>query len=347
MKRFSYLDMVKELLSEKDFLRFEKLYMRSVKKSVKLMKSRLSEEVLREELWKSWWELQAPEFSFDGRVYDDVLFVEKEDKQSLGSHFLHQAGCLYVQEMAAGMSVQVLFNWEIASQARNDLVVLDMCGAPGGKSVQIADRLKSVDCFAGSQWQSVLIANEMHPWRRKALQANLERCGFENVLLTGYDGRKFGELLSEQCDKVLLDAPCSGEGMQYKSDFKVYQWNEKVVRKIASVQEELLVSGLQALKVWGELVYSTCTTNVIENELVVAKVLERFGDAIELLDVEINQKSEWISEWRGEEILDIDLAKKLARFWPHVQGTGGFFIAKFRKVKKFLQEMSLSWYVSP
>jgi len=77
----------------------------------------------------------------------------------------------------------------------------------------------------------------------------LERCGFENVLLTGYDGRKFGELLSEQCDKVLLDAPCSGEGMQYKSDFKVYQWNEKVVRKIASVQEELLVSGLQALKV--------------------------------------------------------------------------------------------------
>jgi 16S rRNA C967 or C1407 C5-methylase (RsmB/RsmF family) len=106
-----------------------------------------------------------------------------------------------------------------------------MCAAPGGKSIQLADR------NAG-----LLIANELNPNRRKALKANLERCGIRNVCITGYDGRKLGDLLYEQCDKVLLDAPCSGEGMQYKSDFKIYHWNEKQVKKLAYLQKELLIS---------------------------------------------------------------------------------------------------------
>ena len=113
-----------------------------------------------------------------------------------------------------------------------------MCAAPGGKSIQIAD--------TGVE---LLISNELNPSRRKALKSNLERCGIWNSTITAYDGRIIGHLLSEQCDKVLLDAPCSGEGMQYKSDFKIYQRKEKSVKKIAHLQKELLISGLQALKV--------------------------------------------------------------------------------------------------
>jgi len=95
----------------------------------------------------------------------------------------------------------------------------------------------------------LLIANELNPNRRKALKANLERCGIRNAIITGYDGKELGDLLYEQCDKVLLDAPCSGEGMQYKSDFKIYQRNEKQAKKLAHTQYELLISGCKALKI--------------------------------------------------------------------------------------------------
>jgi 16S rRNA (cytosine1407-C5)-methyltransferase len=116
--------------------------------------------------------------------------------------------------------------------------VLDLCAAPGGKSIQLAD-----------QKAGLLISNELNPIRRKALKANLERCGIWNTIVTGYDGRVLGNLLYEQCDKVLLDAPCSGEGMQYKSDVTIYQRNEKVIRKLAHMQYELLIAGLTALKI--------------------------------------------------------------------------------------------------
>jgi 16S rRNA (cytosine1407-C5)-methyltransferase len=133
--------------------------------------------------------------------------------------------------MAAGLPAQIL-------NVKTDDIVLDMCAAPGGKSIQLAD-----------QNIGLLIANELNPNRRKALKSNLERCNIYNSIITGYDGRDLGELLAEQCDKVLLDAPCSGEGMQYKSDFKVYQWNKKQVQKLAHLQTELLISGLTCLKI--------------------------------------------------------------------------------------------------
>ena len=86
---------------------------------------------------------------------------------------------------------------------------------------------------------------------------------------------------------MLLDAPCSGEGMQYKKEFKVYQWNEKKVRKLAQLQRELFISAFKALKVGGEMVYSTCTTNVIENEENVEYFLREFEGSLELVKVEM------------------------------------------------------------
>jgi hypothetical protein len=108
MKRLRYVDMVKELLTEEEFLQFEQRYTQPVQKSIKPLFSRIESSLFQETLACDGRKLRAPEFFDGGKVYDDVLFVEKEDKQSLGSHWFHQAGLLYVQEMAAGMAAQVL-----------------------------------------------------------------------------------------------------------------------------------------------------------------------------------------------------------------------------------------------
>jgi len=306
MKKFSYLDMVKTLLPEEEFEAFIQSYTQSLKKSIKILKSNQHNfSTTHKQLTNDGRSLTPPNFSRKGKNYDDVFFVDKTDKQSLWSHLLHQQGAFYVQEIAAGLPTQIL-------NVQPGEIVLDLCAAPGGKSIQLADKL---------WFNGLLIANELNPSRRKALKANLERCGIRNNIITGYDGKQLGNLLYEQCDKVLLDAPCSGEGMQYKSDFKIYQWNEKQVRKLAHIQYELLTAGFKALKIWGELVYSTCTTNTIENEGVVTKILEELGDSIELVNVEIEEKSKGIG---------ID---HVARFRPHIHHTGGFFIAKFKKNK--------------
>ena len=330
MKSISYLDMVKEILNESEFFEFEKCYNNPVKKSIKILNHRgykskksdlhdIVQSILSQER-----DLSEPDFSYNWNKYNDVLFATRKENlksASLWSHYLHQAGLIYVQEMAASLSVQMLEiqKWDY---------VLDMCAAPWGKSVQIADRLE--DWF--------LISNEIDSWRKKALESNLHRCGIFNVWVINQDWCVIWDKLPKTFDKVLVDAPCSWEWMQYKSDKKVRQRDEKKSKKLSDLQIQLLISWLKALKVWGELVYSTCTTNILENEYVVSEVLKEYWDKIELLPVPLNEKSDWICSWRWNEILSPENAKKVARLWPHVHWTGGFFIAKFRKIQSFWTE---------
>ena len=327
MKSISYLDMVKEILNELEFSQFEKCYNNPVKKSIKILNHRWYKNkkpdlhnIIYSTISKEW-DLSEPDFSCNWNKYNDVLFAtRKEDLKpsSLWSHYLHQAWLIYVQEMAASLSVQILWvqPWDY---------VLDMCAAPWGKSVQIADRLK--DWF--------LISNEIDQWRKKALESNLHRCGIFNVWVINQDWCTIWDKLIETFDKVLVDAPCSWEWMQYKSDKKVRQRDEKKSKKLSELQIQLLISWLKSLKVWGELVYSTCTTNVLENEYVVSEVLKEYWDKIELLPVPLDEKSDWVCVWRWNEILSLENVKKVARLRPHVHWTGGFFIAKFRKITSF------------
>ena len=327
MKSISYLDMVKEILNESDFSEFQKCYNNPVKKSIKILnhrwyKNKKSDlyDIVKSTLSQER-DLSEPDFSYNWKKYNDVLFATRKENlksASLWSYFLHQAGLIYVQEMAASLSVQMLWiqPWDS---------VLDMCAAPGWKSVQIADKLEN--------W--FLISNEIDSWRKKALESNLHRCGICNVWVINQDWCVIWDKFPETFDKVLVDAPCSWEWMQYKSDKKVRQRDEKKSQKLSQLQIQLLISWLKALKVWWELVYSTCTTNVLENEYVVSKVLKQYSDKIELLNIPLDEKSEWITARRWNEILSPENAKKVARLWPHVQYTGWFFIAKFRKSLSF------------
>ena len=350
MKSISYLDMVKEILNESEFLEFEKCYNNPVKKSIKILnhrwyknnKSDLYDTV--KSTFSEERDLSEPDFSYNWKKYNDVLFATRKENlkpASLWSHYLHQAWLIYVQEMAASLSVQMLW-----IQPRD--YVLDMCAAPWWKSVQIADALLSsswakakdpgnvtqMDSSFHSEWHNIgfLISNEIDPWRKKALESNLHRCGIFNVWVINQDWCVIWDKFPETFDKVLVDAPCSWEWMQYKSDKKVRQRDEKKSQKLLQLQIQLLISWLKALKVWWELVYSTCTTNVLENEYVVSEVLKQYWDSAELLNVPLDEKSDWICTWRWNEVLSSENAKKVARLWPHTQHTGWFFIAKFRKI---------------
>lgn len=323
MKSISYLDMVQELLPESEFLEFQKCYTNPVKKSIKILNHRWYKNPKSDldDIVKSTFseerDLSEPDFSYNWKKYNDVLFATRKENlksASLWSHFLHQVWLIYVQEMAASLSVQVLWvqPWD---------TVLDMCAAPWWKSIQIADKLEG--------W--FLISNEIDSWRKKALLSNLHRCGVWNVWVIQQDGSVIWDKFPEIFDKVLVDAPCSWEWMQYKSNKKVRQRDEKKSQKLSQLQIQLIISWLKALKVWWELVYSTCTTNVLENEYVISEVLKEYWNKIELLEVPLNQKSKWICNRRWIEILSEENAKKVARFWPHIQRTGWFFIAKFKK----------------
>lgn len=311
--------MVKTLLPEPEFEAFKDAYTKPIKKSIKILNN-YGRAATIQHLTCDGRIFTPPSFSRKWKIYDDVLFVDKADKTSLWSHILHSDWKFYVQEMSAGMPAQIIDPkpWEI---------VLDMCGAPWGKSIQLSDFV----------WkEGLVISNEPSPARRKALSSNLERCGAVNTIVTGYDGRQFWEILPETFDKILLDAPCSGEWMQYKSEFKFYHWSPKYAKKLAKLQSQLLISAIKCLKVGWELTYSTCTTNIFENEGVISEILALFWSKIELLNVNIDQKSAWI-HISSDTSFD---TLKVARFRPHIHHTGWFFIAKIKKLSSILTDTS-------
>jgi len=263
MKKQNYLDFVHGILSsEEDFLLFKEFYQKRLPKSIKLIQSRICGKEIEAFLKDRWWKFYLPDFlASSWNSFDDVKCVENIDVKSLWSHSFHNAWLFYIQEISAGLSAQVLGveKWD---------VVLDLCAAPGWKTVQLADRLLNL-------WGWHVFANELSFARRKALVFNLNRCWLYNTSILWYDWVSVGDLAHEMFDKVLVDAPCSWEGMQYKYDKNVVYWDQVGAEKLAKLQKELLLSWLKALKVWGELVYSTCTLNPYENEWVISYVLKQ------------------------------------------------------------------------
>lgn len=327
MKKIAYLDFIRDLLAdESEFQAFKTYYQQRLLKSIKIISSRIKKSDLLPYFYEQNWVLKAPDFSFWPLCYDDVCYVEKEDTKSLGAYFLHQWGFFYVQEVSAGLSAQVLSleKWD---------KVLDLCAAPGGKTIQLADQLLKL-------WWGYVVANEVLNARRKALIFNLNRCGMLNTAVSAYDGTQIGDLAPEFFDKVLVDAPCSWEGMQYKHDKTVHIWDQKSADQLAKLQVQLLISGLKALKVWWTLVYSTCTLNPFENEWVLSEVLSTFWKSLELQEVPIDQKSKGFARFKDQIFLSLNDSEKVARFRPHIQHTGGFFIAKIKKIAPLPYEKS-------
>ena len=177
--------------------------------------------------------------------------------QSLGNHPLHHAGAFYIQEPSATSAVEML------GVERGDLV-LDLCAAPGGKSTQIGAKLGGT----GLLW-----SNEIVKSRANILLSNIERMGIRNAVVTNSHPEALCEQLSGQFDKVLVDAPCSGEGMFRKHSAAQTEWSEEHVKSCAERQLHILNSARSALKPGGVMVYSTCTFSPEENEGVITRFL--------------------------------------------------------------------------
>ena len=175
-----------------------------------------------------------------------------------GLHPYHQAGLYYLQEPSAMLPVVML-----APQPGE--LVLDLSAAPGGKATQIVARMRN---------QGLLIANEIHPARAKILAENLERWGATNTVVTNESPERLVECFHEVFDRILVDAPCSGEGMFRKDANAIQEWSLDQVAACARRQKHILHSAATMLKPGGRLVYSTCTFAPEENEEQIARFLE-------------------------------------------------------------------------
>ena len=174
-----------------------------------------------------------------------------------GLHPYHEAGVYYLQEASAMSAVAVL-------DPQPGERVCDLCAAPGGKSTQIAGRMLG---------QGFLLCNEINPKRAKVLSRNIERMGVANALVTNEHPARLAEKYPGFFDRVLIDAPCSGEGMFRKEEAAVTDWSQETVAMCAKRQTEILQSGGQLVKPGGILVYSTCTFSPEENEQCIAAFL--------------------------------------------------------------------------
>ncbi|WP_447870800.1 16S rRNA (cytosine(1407)-C(5))-methyltransferase RsmF [Serratia fonticola] len=236
------------------------------------------------------------------------FWIEREDEAlRLGSAAEHLSGLFYIQEASSMLPVSALFAGRETPRR-----VLDVAAAPGSKTTQIAALMGN---------QGGIVANEYSASRVKVLHANISRCGVKNTALTHFDGRVFGAALPESFDAILLDAPCSGEGVVRKDPDAMSNWSPESVASIAQTQWELIDSAFHALAPGGVMVYSTCTLNAQENQQVVHQLLATYGDAVSV-------------EPLGDLFPQAQLALTPEGFlhvFPQIYDSEGFFVARLRK----------------
>lgn len=238
---------------------------------------------------------------------DNGYYVEK-DKLN-GKHPYHIGGLVYFQEPSAMSTVAAL---GIKKGER----VLDLCAAPGGKATAAAEAL----CGEG-----LLVANEIVQKRAKILAENLQRMGVKNAVVTNESPDRLAGKYAGFFDKIIVDAPCSGEGMFKKEPQAIDEWSVEHTRSCAVRQKNILESAFSMLKPGGQLVYSTCTFSHDENELVVLWALENYPN-VRLLPIELNGMSDGFAHFSDK--FDLSLTK---RIFPHKAKGEGHFVALFEK----------------
>ncbi len=230
-----------------------------------------------------------------------------------GKHPYHEAGLYYIQEPSAMAPVHFL-------DPQPGDRVLDLCAAPGGKSTQIADYL---------QGKGILVTNEINRDRAKILSLSVERMGIPNALVLNEDSGHLAQVFEGYFDKILVDAPCSGEGMFRKNDNAADEWSLDNVRLCAGRQEEILDNAAVMLLPGGRLVYSTCTFSPEENEQNVKSFLQRHPDFHTEKAEPVGGMEHGHPEWAGDDSCP-DVADSI-RLWPHKVRGEGHFLCVFRR----------------
>ena len=240
------------------------------------------------------------------------------EEQTPGKHPWHAAGLYYLQEPSAMAAAELL-------DPQPGERVLDLAAAPGGKATHIASLMRG---------QGLLIANEMHPKRAWDLAENLERWGARNAAITNEPPERLAERFTGFFDSVLLDAPCSGEGMFRKSEAARREWSPALVAGCALRQSAILEHAARLVRPGGRLVYSTCTFAPEEDEAVIARFLDEH-DYFELIEPPPRPgfspgRPDWIAERQDRDITG-NLSAATVRLWPHTGPGEGHFVAVLQR----------------
>jgi len=225
-------------------------------------------------------------------------------------------GYYYVQEISSMLPI-------IALNPQPGEMLLDLCASPGSKTTQAAAMMQN---------SGTIIANDNDMGRIAILASNLEKSSVMNTLVTRHDGVQLCLKFKKRklkFDKILVDAPCSGEGTLRKSPKTYLMWNLKMIEKLSRIQKKLASSALELLKVGGEMIYSTCTLTPEEDESVVNYLAKNFN--VEIQEIKLPLKSRCgVCDWEGEQFSPE--VKKACRIYPQDNNTDGFFLCKIKKL---------------
>lgn len=241
--------------------------------------------------------------------YDDALIILNSNESQIQSLEIYKNGFIYMQSLSSMLPPLVL-------KPKENERVLDLTAAPGSKTTQMASLMNN---------KGYILANELDKIRCDKLRFNIKMQGATICEVQNGRGEEIGEKYPNEFDKVLLDTPCSGEGRFILQDEKSYKaWSTKEVEDLTKTQKGLFASAYKALKLGGEMVYSTCTLNKFENEEVLNWALNQFNMEIVKIEIELKNTLKGITKGYNNEL------KNAIRMLP-TKEQEGFFVAKLIK----------------
>lgn len=309
---------------------------RPLRKSLRVNTLKTSVDAMKEYAIKNSWILtQVP-------WCKEAFYVDRENREhAIGKDILHLLGHFYLQEAASMLPPSLL-------DAQPGDAILDMSAAPGSKTTQIASAL---------QGRGVIVGNDVQEKRLWTLKSALHRLGVTNVLVTKKVGQWFSKHMAERFDRVLCDAPCTAEGTVRKDSDALRYTSDDNREKMSRLQYQLLEAAINATKPGGRIVYSTCTLTPEENEGVIAEILAKYPEQIEVVDPHTIPS---LNGWDMKQAIDDshrvqDHLRSIRnsqfaarnfpslRLWPHTYDTEGFFACALHKLKPTRAVEPLDW----
>jgi 16S rRNA (cytosine1407-C5)-methyltransferase len=309
-----FVERMRELLSgDDDVERYFEVAKSVPLKSIRVNTLKIGVDELKSKLLGKGWEVRQP-FS----EYPEIMIIDGIEPGEIGKAREHLLGYYYVQEITSMMPV-------IALGLKKGERFLDLCASPGSKTTQAAMLMEN---------EGSIIANDISLGRISILSANLQRCGVMNAVVTRHPGNELVRKLSKLgmgFDKILVDAPCSGEGNIRCSPRTYLEWSEKLLKSMSRRQKKIVSEVVGLLADSGEMVYSTCTHAPEENEEVVQYLLDEFD--LEIVGVDLPLKVRpGLLYWRGKKF--DESMKGAVRIYHHDNDMEGFFLCKLRRKGK-------------
>ena len=309
-----FVQRMESLLGKEEAKEFFEISYTQTPNSIRCNTLKIQPSELKERLEEYGWKITIPY-----KEFPEIMILEGNKPGEIGNSKEHLLGYFYVQEISSMLPMLVL-------QPKPGEVILDLCSSPGSKTTQAAAMMENT---------GTIVANEISMGRISILNSNLERCGVMNTIVTRREGVAFCNTLLKKSkvrfDKILVDAPCSGEGTLRKSPKTLLMWNINMIKKMAITQKKLAEAAVQLLKVGGEMIYSTCTLAPEEDEMIVDYLLKKFD--IEIEEIRLPMKFRpGVCEWEGKEFSGE--VKKCLRLYPQDNNTDGFFVTKIRKLSE-------------